>query len=124
MEITAFELYWILKLDTIRDSIIPFITISAIVLIVGFVGWLVSSAPDNDCQELTPMFKKFFKISLPSLIFTVIAIMLIPSTKQACVLLVVPPIINNEQVQKMPQQILDLGTEWLEELKPQKGQNQ
>jgi hypothetical protein len=42
----------------------------------------------------------------------------IPTTKQMAVIMVAPKVINNEQVQKLPNQVLELANEWLEELKP------
>jgi hypothetical protein len=62
-------------------------------------------------------------VVLPISAFIIASLILIigtflPNTKQMAVILVAPKVINNEQVQKLPNQVLELANEWLEELKP------
>ena len=45
---------------------------------------------------------------------------IIPSTKGLVAIYVVPRIVNNESVQKIPAKFLKLAEEWLEELRPEK----
>ena len=51
---------------------------------------------------------------------TQIAVALVPSTAQMAAIVVVPRIVNNEQVQTVGSRLYDLATEWLDELKPEK----
>jgi len=65
---------------------------------------------------------RLFKRYCPPLavIFILLAVF-VPNTKQACTIYVVPKIINNEQVQQIPDKLLELGNkqldEWIEEFK-------
>lgn len=58
-------------------------------------------------MELTPWMMYWLLISI-----------FLPSTKQMGAIFVVPAIVNNKRVQEYPEKVLDLGLEWLEELKP------
>jgi hypothetical protein len=124
---TATQLYFLLKLDDFR-SIIENLGLTALVLgglafILSLVGKGVSSV--NESDEIAAGLKKIIK---PSAIVVVVGIIFmlfraaLPSTKQLAILYVVPPIVNNENIQKIPGKVLNLANEWLEELKPNKGE--
>ena len=44
--------------------------------------------------------------------------MFVPTTKEMCAIKLVPMIANDEQVQELPNKVVDLANEWLDELKP------
>lgn len=46
---------------------------------------------------------------------------LIPSTKTAAAMFVLPPIVNSGAAQSLPEELIDLAREWIRELKPVKG---
>jgi len=56
----------------------------------------------------------------PICLFSWLAIAFLPTTKQACAIYVIPRIVNNKEVQELPEKVVDLANEWLEELKPKK----
>lgn len=114
MEISMTEMYWLLKLDSIRFL---FFMGAAVLCVFGSVvsGFL------SDTSDLPG--KKIFigwTMSLATGCFFLIFAVFIPSTKQLASIVVLPKIINNEQVQEIPERLLDLGLSWLEELKPEK----
>ena len=45
---------------------------------------------------------------------------LIPNTKQAAAIIVLPEIVNSEAVQQLPGELTTLAREWLQELRPAK----
>jgi apolipoprotein N-acyltransferase len=112
--ITSKQMYWLLMLDNIGT----FLGVSFIVWIILFVisGVVVAiGINENDWSKKLVIF--------PISVFIIASLILIigtflPNTKQMAVILVAPRIINNEQVQKLPNQVLELTNEWLEELKP------
>jgi magnesium-transporting ATPase (P-type) len=117
MELTSKQMYWLLMLDNI-SLMTSFVTIvGGVALLVTAIGFLV-------IQESIDPFKKLKKFWLTSITVVAVCALLgtfIPTTKQMAAIIVVPKIVNNEQVQQMPDKVLNLGLEWLEELKPNKG---
>lgn len=105
-------MYCLIKLDDITTY---FILLSAIGLVVCIcIGIVVGTT-----QELRKHAKSV--IVLIVVLFTLLTVgVFLPTTKQAAAIIVLPKIINNQQVQEIPNKILDLGLEWLEELKPKK----
>jgi hypothetical protein len=119
MEITALQLYWIIKLDTFSDLGIGFSVVFGITTFICIAATIACSI-DPDLKNVLPTWKKFSKYSIPLFIFFLSMGTFLPTTKEMAVLIVLPKIINNEKVQEIPNKVLDLGLEWLEELKPTK----
>ncbi len=108
MEVTSMQLYWILKLDS-------FLTASWVILLILSILLITVVIPA--CAEDIPLNKKAVSIMSFFIIISGVFITFVPSTKQMCTLLVIPPIINNEDVQKLHRKILELSTERLYDLK-------
>ena len=122
--ITSTQIYWLLMLDGIKDYIgftSIFIGFAAVIaLIVGIL--LTANAADCDTS-----IKKWW-IGAPIGMFILSSLILLggaltPNTKQMAIILVAPKIVNNEQVQKFPNQLMVLANEWLEELRPEGATN-
>ncbi len=112
-------MYWITRLDGIA---LFFLASGMGLLMLGtafFILWKThfgDESFDSDRSNLPIVF--------PILgIFMLIATALTPSTKEMVAILIVPRIVNNEKVHEIPSKVLDLATEWLEELKPNKDGN-
>lgn len=58
---------------------------------------------------------KAISISIIGAIIAGIISLFIPSTKTALAMAVIPPVINNEQVQKLPENVLGFINDYLEE---------
>lgn len=102
MTITQFQMYLITSLDAFMTAFIMFGIVGAFV--VAMIG----------CEYRRVFW--FMPIPLISIVLGVLT----PSTKQMAAILIVPAIVNNEEVQKLPNSILGLADEWLEELRPGK----
>lgn len=117
---TMMQMYWFLMLDNIKKITMVPATIFVIFTIVFIICMLANC---DDWDDLTDHWKKvFIRGSIISFIFAFIFISLtgmIPSTKQMAIIYVVPKIINNKQVQEIPKKMLELSTEWLDELSPE-----
>ena len=120
---STWNLYWIMKLDVLSiffEFLSSIIGLAMGVFIIFFmVGWL-----NNDDEKFIKPLKKMSIILFVFFIPIVSITILLPDTKQMCALLVVPKVINytmdNEEMKKMPDQIIKLGSEWLNELSPKK----
>jgi hypothetical protein len=124
-----FLMYLFVKLDSFNGLLIGF---AIAFLFYGFtsggaVGGIVISAEYNPKEPPMEKWKRIIKTlkSVPILITGFIFIILanlLPTTKEAAVIYVVPKIVNvvtaNKEIQKLPNNILQLANAWIEELKP------
>lgn len=107
---TGWEMYWLLMLDNIGTFLCTVGGIGACFLLLLIPGYI---------EDMPKVIKAgWFSFAAGMLILSVG--ILLPSTKQMAAILVVPKIVNNEQVQQIPEKLLGLGLSWLEELKPEK----
>lgn len=126
----ALTLYLMLKLDLVSKFFLS-MGISGIIIcaITGviLVGCHNESANDRDETKYDGKYGKWsvrlFKGCIPFLIILFIGVLL-PTTKQMAAIIVVPKICNTvqktESLKQIPNQIIELSTAWLEELKPEK----
>jgi len=132
------QLYWIMKLDSIRSLIDGIATlgwvIGALLLCVATVASIVALSELGSYREKDDDYKKaklVAKIVLPKgIVVLIIAFILqsahtfIPSTKEVAALIVVPKVVttisNSKALKQLPSRVVDLGNAWLDELSPKK----
>lgn len=114
-------IYFVSILDTLSDTIVALTIVSGIIT-GGFIfTYIVDHFKQNEYQkmkglaEVGPLWCKRLLFIFGILLFLSICI---PTTKQAAIIYCLPKIANNEQVQKIPDKILKLSNEWLDELSP------
>jgi len=116
MEITPSLIYWIGIMDNIKDTLLGPSVILALIsifaLIVVLVNW--------NARGLLTIHKvaTFTACGLSITCFIVAGFL--PSSKTLAAMYIVPKIANNTQVQQLPDKLLILSNEWLEELRPKK----
>lgn len=118
MDITPIQMYWILKLDNIIDLFVGVGLATGIGSILFCVVGALSIADYKAMKKKTYAF--ILSIVLFISFFSFASASFIPSTKQLAAIIVIPKIINNEQIQEIPNKILTIGLEWLDEIKPSK----
>ena len=67
--------------------------------------------------------RPFAKYAIVATVISVLGAILTPSTKEICATLLIPAIVNNEKVQGLGEEFYDLAKEWMQELKPTKGES-
>ena len=107
--ISPWLIYWLMQLD----SICEFVRVVAIIgsaLLIGLIAirimCIYASEYDSDAKAFynyTTKLYKFGSIIIP--IFILINVF-IPNTKTVASMIIIPPIINNEQVQQLPNDVL------------------
>lgn len=117
--ITTWQMYWLTRLTDIQGYFCGIAATAGIGAFIVFVGCAIAS----DCGD--NFNKRWFY--LPA-ILSVVALVsgatgsLIPSTKDMAAILIVPKlsqtIAANKEIQKLPDNLLSLANDWIEELKP------
>ena len=110
--------YWITRLDAIVNFSIAIAIIAGIAAIVLItVGSIYCSAYDEDDRDYK-VGRKVVKIGVFSAVVTLLfslCAVFVPSTKEMCAIYAVDYLKDNEKVQKMPEQIIDAASAFLEE---------
>jgi len=121
--ITETEMYWLTRLYYLQGLVLA----ASIIFTLLSGVWLVASAichTNNIIHKdgsLLPVSRKSLRLSIPCFLLSWILIVgacLVPTTKEMCAIKVIPVIVNNEQVQELPDKVLELANEWIDELKP------
>ena len=109
MEISPWLIYWLMQLDSICKfvDIVAFLGFFALVLLT-VIRAVCENAPSYDTgakafYKATTKIYKFSSIIIP--IFILLNVF-IPNTKTVAAMILIPPIVNNEQVQQIPDDIL------------------
>ena len=116
-EVTPNFIYWITRLDEFNalTGIASFISLLSTILFMIIRLCIGPTERNNDYPRFV---LKGFKISLSTCIISALIHVLVPTTKQACAMYVVPKIVNNEKVQEVGKEFYDLALDWMKELHP------
>jgi len=121
----AFQIYCLLKLDALSHL---FGVLGTLMLLyaAGVMLFCGISASENmiDYSEYYNTHAKKTKPVLIGILGSIILLIgiLMPSTKEMSAIIIVPKIVNNEEIQKIPNKIIGIANEWLDELKPNKAE--
>jgi membrane-associated HD superfamily phosphohydrolase len=112
--ITTWHMYLLTRLDSIVISTVLLFILSCIIIGLSIINWKIE---DDSEPEKYP--KKTITIFSFILVISLLLSVVIPDTKTMALIYVIPKIINNEKVQKIPGKILDLANikldEWIKE---------
>ena len=122
MTISAWTIYWITRLDEISILLTISFVLIAIVTVFFCFSW-VANRDDYERQYHNGVEKQKTAVGLlkwlvPVLIAVGLTNALIPNTKQAAAMYVLPAIVNSDAVQQLPGELTILAREWLHELRP------
>lgn len=111
---TQWQLYWLTRLDIIGAMATILSILSAIASFLALMSF-VADAIDG---RTDPYSLRYLKYALPVFLFFGLLCMFTPSTKEMAAILIVPKIVNNQKVQQMPDKLLDLANQWIDQLSP------
>lgn len=110
---TSSELYWITRLDNIYGVFQLIFLISFVASVIMIAAYLI----DHGCYGYEPEYckriKKFIPWSVLLTVLSILCIVFIPTTKEMCVIKVVPAIVNSESVEKISNAAIDKAVDWL-----------
>lgn len=72
------ELYWITRCDGICTTATIFLSISTVVLVLAFFGYFA-----GESEKDKKLSKKFFNVSIPTFIVSMLLVLFVPTTKEA-----------------------------------------
>lgn len=109
---TESTIYWITRLTSLKEGLevggVILLILSGVVILLGIMAW---------CLEQSETGKKSLKISI--LVFILggliaFSSIFVPTTKEMCAIKAIPVIINNEQVQELPNKVVELANDWID----------
>lgn len=127
MNISAWTIYWFIKLDAIRNIFAGFLPLSVIIVFLLLAGagafWLFSQEAYGESEENLKknglLCFKYFKRLLIIPIFCIIMKEMLPTTKEMAAIYVIPKIANssfvNETLPAEMKDIYSMAKEWMKE---------
>lgn len=116
--ITPSTIYWLTRLDAMKDLTVSLLLISLLLGATGLVGFVASTVSEG---ELTNLFgRRFCRTVLAMFIAALLGMTFLPTTKEMAAIIVVPRIANSENIQQLGDGIVNLAQEWMKELAPKK----
>lgn len=115
--LTGWDVYWITRCDAVSvAAVIVAIAAAFVGVIAGTFGAVL--VEDGMKRERATALR-LFKPSVFTFAFSLSVAVFIPSTKQACAILVVPAIANNAEVQGLGGDVMEAARAWLREMTPE-----
>ena len=106
------------SINIVFQMVLTFSIIASIGLLVAILINKVEREHEN-VEMLLPIAKR----AIITMVLAIIGVILTPTTKELCTVLLIPAIANNENVQGISEEFYNLAKEWMQELKPTKGAN-
>lgn len=126
---TGWTIYWITRLDGLQNLSNGMVIIGsgvALFLLAGLVSIMGGGCGHDDSEKVdfSKWFKRLLMPSLLCIITGIIGSVFLPTTKEAAAIYLLPKIVNNQQVQELPDNALKFLNakleEWIDENKPKK----
>ena len=111
---TAFDIYLITRCDAIQGFLTIILVLVTIAITVTGVVMLVTYIDDVEEEETPIKFLETFKYLGSVLLFSAFGHAIVPSTKEAVAMILIPAAVNNEEIQKVPENTLRLFNAQLE----------
>lgn len=115
--ISPLTIYLILMLDNIKVASGITLLVVSVAAVICFIVTMVNSgrdyASETRCHEAG---KRGLKITVPLALLCVLVQALVPNSKQAAAIFLIPAIANNENVQREASELYDLAKQGLKNL--------
>ena len=128
--ITPTQMYWLVKLDDLRHVLkcitwLP-IVLAVVIGVMAFATFMMTCDAKIETKKEAAGDIARLMVWFVFMLLIVVALQVVaafmPSTRQMAAIIVVPKIANSEQVQTVGNKLYDLAVEWMDELKPRKGE--
>jgi hypothetical protein len=107
-------MYWLTRLDGVSAVLCVASIVGVILMGIATVACFAAWVEDNEWPECG-----FILWLWGPVLLLLAGALLTPTTKEMAEILIVPKIVNNAKVQELPEAVLTLANEWLQELRPE-----
>ena len=114
--IDALDIYLFGLLLNLRELFVDLGFLGTLFFIITIV--VLPVAYDFNAEKIVPALKKLLIVFISVFAVCIIGKNLAPTKEIATAMLVVPPVVNNEKVQEIPENVLDFVNGWLKENTP------
>ena len=119
--ITETQMYWLTRLDYLQGFFIGAGLAGIMVFTIAISITLIAKSDASSGEK--KKYNKLTKLWIVCLLLSTLSIFIscfVPDTKEMCAIKVVPMIVNDPNVQDLPNKVVDIANDWLDELKPKK----
>jgi hypothetical protein len=96
-------MYWVTRLDHICDALTGLIVISIIAAVVsGIIGLVAAVADEDDYRKVKPHVLSVLKCAAIVVILAGTLRVAIPTSKEIAAIYLIPKMVNNEDMQQIP----------------------
>lgn len=119
MTITSWDIYWITRLDAIKDTMIGIIIILCLLLAFLIIALFGEAFTQDTADESQFCFRsvKYCALSFLVPVFLIVVYPFVPTTKEACMMYAVPKLADSECVKALQGDAKELYTLGIERLK-------
>lgn len=118
MNITPFTIYLISRLTPLHEFFTTIIILSVIAMVVCAIA-IIAVGIDGDWGDHAPrVVRRFFVWILYAFLFFGACTVVVPTTKDAAAMIVIPRIANSQTVHELGESVVGLAKAWCDELKP------
>ena len=118
MNVTPLAVYLISRLDAINILLIILTLVSVAICVLSIAAIFASAAEEGWESSVPTIMRRFIRWPILALLASSILLILVPTTKDAAAIIVIPRIANSQTVNELGEAIVGLAKEWCEELKP------
>lgn len=122
------EIYWLTRLDSLQTLFAWCLGVGIFIVVISAIACILNKIDYDESQkEWEEFFKKKFRWSIPMIVCGALGCCLIPSTKDAFLIWGVGGSIDylkeNPTAKQLPDKVINILDEWIDELAPEKGKN-
>lgn len=119
MVLSMWQMYLITRLEPLHHFFAGLITFIAVLSLVGFIICIIYFSLYFSWNELKEIKENFFKVA--KIVFFVTAflsmvLIFLPTKQDMAMIYIVPAVVNNENVQQLPNDMVELAKQGIEKL--------
>ena len=118
MNVTPFAVYLISRLDAINILLIILTLVSVAICVFAVAAIFASAAEEGWKSSVPTSIRRLLGWPILALLAPPILLILVPTTKDAAAMLVIPRIANSQTVNELGEAIVGLAKEWCADLEP------
>ena len=120
MNITTSMIYWLTRLDYIREFFVVVSIVFGVASVIMLFAYIADKTDSSRCGLASSVSGKLTAWVSGVALAAAVCGLLVPSTKEAAAMIVAPRLANSETVRGLGSDLVDLAHAWMKELRPGK----